>query len=163
MLKALILIALLGSDDFRTRERAHALVWEGMPYWAPLVEQCENSPDPEVAGRCWYMTEKYLLQLALAGDLRPPGYKQLPLIEKIPHHLGHSFCNWIWWYREAVAIMRPADPSRQATRALVIDMLRRGYDVRFVRDVLSEMARAEYSRTMKRYQPPPEYDPYDFP
>jgi hypothetical protein len=32
MLKALILIALLGSDDFRTRERAHALVWEGMPW-----------------------------------------------------------------------------------------------------------------------------------
>jgi hypothetical protein len=109
------------------------------------------------------MTEKYLLQLALAGDLRPPGYKQLPLIEKIPHHLGHSFCNWIWWYREAVAIMRPADPSRQATRALVIDMLRRGYDVRFVRDVLSEMARAEYSRTMKRYQPPPRVRPLRLP
>jgi hypothetical protein len=150
VLKALILIALLGSDDFRSREMAHRLLKGGMDRWADVVEASESHADPEVAARCRALTDWYLRTLIEAGQLYPRGWTKMPHIAHRPRWLSDEFFSLEFWYRETAEYNHESNISRGATKAMLAYLWMCGVSAREIRLVVEGAARNEISRQVRK-------------
>lgn len=142
-----ILILLMGSADFRTRERATmALQAAGEPAIPHLVA-AEQSEDAEIAQRAYWIVDEHLLALAKRGELLPAGWIGLPSVHycDLP---DVQWSNYRWFAAEQLkATTYPeyeADAVyRFATVFLCRDLAANHFSGHDLRDMLDAMAAAE--------------------
>src|SRR5678810_415784 len=135
----------LGAEEFAKRERAYQALHKMGQAVSPQLREASLDPCPERARRAALLLDK-IQRAKLAGQLaeiEADGW--YPWMESATYEDGlwHALPEGWGEYMPSGAYYRPWQESREATRRLVVDMLRADVPVVLVRRMLMTMRAAE--------------------
>ena len=161
---AVVLIAQLGSPNYRHRETVTRQLIPMTEVAVPYLQAAQSHPNPEVAIRATFLLTTYYRKNAakLTEMVRPRGWRHLPWMDMLPNdHPGRDSIVSQYLQRAQTKIGRHGSPHwkdyRFATHLYVQNMFTNGHSLESVQATLDRMAKAEHdwiAANGKRYNPP---------